>query len=102
MPSIKYLLVIYIPLKTTYLTIRKILIAIKDILLSTRLLPRVSKRKEFNPIPRKVKSKQNKTKKKKKARMGFYRDATASLIFLIGWLPGVINLLLVSFKFKKP
>ena len=66
MPSIKYLLVIYIPLKTTYLTIRKILIAIKDILLSTRLLPSVSKRKEFNPIPRKVKSKQNKTKKKKK------------------------------------
>ena len=91
-------------MKTTYLTIRKILIAIKDILLSTRLLPRVSKRKEFNPIPRKVKSKQNKTKKKKKknARMRFYRDATASLIFLIGWLPEVINLLLVSFISKKP
>ena len=89
---------IYISLKTTDLTIREILIAIKDILLSTRLLPSVSRRKEFNSIPRKVLKK----KKKKNARMGFYRDAMASLIFLIGWLPKVINLLLVSFISKKP
>ena len=94
MPSKKYLLVIYISLKTTDLTIREILIAIKDILLSTRLLPSVSRRKEFNSIPRKV--------KKKNASLGFYRDAMASLIFLIGWLPRVINLLLVSFISKKP
>ena len=90
---------IYISLKTTDLTIREILIAIKDILLSTRLLPSVSRRKEFNSIPRKVKTKKQKTKN---ARMGFYRDAMASLIFLIGWLPKVINLLLVSFISKKP
>ena len=86
-------------MKTTDLTIREILIAIKDILLSTRLLPSVSRRKEFNSIPRKVKIKKQKTKN---ARMGFYRDAMASLIFLIGWLPKVINLLLVSFISKKP
>ena len=62
-------------MKTTDLTIREILIAMKDILLSTRLLPSVSRRKEFNSIPRKVIIKLK--KKKKKAKMGFYRDATA-------------------------
>lgn len=72
----------------------------KNISCLTRVCPSVNRRKKFNLIPRMV-------KKKKKATVGVYvgvicGDVSASLIFLIKWLLGVIKPLLASFTSKKP